>query len=543
MKSPVSLPSRSARLRALAAGAAIAVAAALPATATAATPVPARSANSFVESIGVNTHTYYLDTSYNNFSLVEQRLQELGVRHIRENLVANVPYQYERLNKLAADGIHSTLILGSPENGIGGLNELISTLKNDVSNSVEAVEGPNEWDLSGGGSWMEKLAPYQQALYNDIKSSPATASLPVIGPPLGNTESVASNIAGSMDYGSIHSYPNAEPPESNLTQEFSFASRMSGSKPLVATETGYHTALAYQGGHRPISEAAEATYMPRLFLGYFNRGIARTFDYELVDEHPDPTDAEPESNFGLLHSDFSPKPAFTALSNLISILNDPGSSFTPGSLEYNVGGDTEELQQTLLQKQDGTYYLALWRSSSVWNPTTKTPEKGQSGRVELELGAPVGSVAEYMPNLSGQPVRTLRGNGNSLSVEVGPQVVILQLGGTAGASRAGRVKAWFSRNTVIAGSRVEVHARVPLPARSERVSVERWEGRWTTVAQGRASADGQFRKQLRVTAAGNSGPSRYRVIAERAQPSPPLRVKVVRPSRGAPIGVANHQAL
>src|SRR5215213_5131186 len=260
----------------------------VPASANAAA-VPARPADSFVDSVGVNTHTYYNDTAYyTQFATVTQRLKELGVRHIRENLVPNRPDQYQRLNQLAAQGVKSTLILGEPKDGTAGLSKLTSILANNLQGSVDAVEGPNEWDLTASGTnWMPGLASYQSQLWSQVKGG-ALAGLPVIGPSLGNTDSIATDISGSMEYGNLHSYPNAEPPEWNLDNHLKWATRMSGSKPVMATETGYHNALGYDEGHRPASEAAEAVYMPRLFLEYYRRGIVRTFSYELLDEFSDP---------------------------------------------------------------------------------------------------------------------------------------------------------------------------------------------------------------------------------------------------------------
>ncbi len=153
---------------------------------------------------------------------------------------------------------------------------------------------------------MSKLAPYQSRLYSAIKSDPALSSLPVVGPALGNTNSDGSDVSGALDYGNIHSYPNGEKPEDNVSRMLTMASDMSGSKPVMATETGYHTAVNWTGDHKPASEAAQATYMPRLFLDYFNRGVVRTFSYELVDEFPNGGQDEPESNFGLLRNDSPP---------------------------------------------------------------------------------------------------------------------------------------------------------------------------------------------------------------------------------------------
>jgi hypothetical protein len=61
----------------------LAIAVATPKPADAA-PVPAKSAASFVESIGVDTHFSYTDTPYvSRFQEVKAKLAELGVHHIR----------------------------------------------------------------------------------------------------------------------------------------------------------------------------------------------------------------------------------------------------------------------------------------------------------------------------------------------------------------------------------------------------------------------------------------------------------------------------
>jgi hypothetical protein len=72
-------------------------------------PQMARSAYSFVDSVGVNTHLRYYDTAYGNYSLIKQRLQELGVRHIRDG--GSDPTWIQRVNDLASSGIRSTIVL------------------------------------------------------------------------------------------------------------------------------------------------------------------------------------------------------------------------------------------------------------------------------------------------------------------------------------------------------------------------------------------------------------------------------------------------
>ncbi len=512
---------------------------ALPTSAGAATV--ARPADAFVDSIGVNTHLYYSDTAYTqSFSTVEQRLRELGVRHIRENLVPNRPDQYERLNQLAGQGIRSTLILGDPDDGSAGLAKLTSILGSDLRGSVDAVEGPNEWDLNGPSDWMSGLAPYQGQLYSAIKSS-SLAGIPVIGPSLGNTNSAGSDVSGSLDYGNIHSYPNGEPPEWNLSDRLGEAKAMSGSKPVMATETGYHTAVNFTGDHRPTSEAAEATYLPRLFLEYYGQGVARTFSYELLDEFSDPGHEEAESNFGLLRQDLSPKPAFVALRNLISILADPGASFKPGKLDYAISGDQDELHQLLLQKSDGSYYLALWRAESVWDNDRLAAETASSGTVKVAFGAGVASAEEYAPNASSQPLRTLGASGGEVSVNVGAQVTILRVGSDGGG--LSRIKAWLSKRAVESGEPVAVQGKLLGGGGTpQRVTIQRWSGSWKTIATSKTEASGKFKKVLRLTS--GPGSSRIRVISSRAKPSHPVKVRVIaREGRPAPGSIADAAAL
>lgn len=409
---------------------AIAVAAPKPAEAA---PIAAKSAASFTESIGVDTHFSYTDTPYvNRFQEVKAKLVELGVHHIREDLLPGRPDQYTRLNELAQAGIGSTLIMGSPENGTAGLEELLSIAHTKLS-GVDALEGPNEpYSQDENPNWTTTTDAYQQALHEKAATTPQLASLPIVGPTTifwQNGE--LGNISPWLNYGDIHPYSGGYPPEEYLERHVDFAALSSGSKPLMATETGFHNAMNWKGDFPPTSEAATAVYTPRIFLDYFQEGIARTFDYELVDEFPDASGEEREAHFGLLRNDLSPKPAFTALKNLISIVGEGDESFVPGALDYSIGGNTEKLHQMLLQKADGSFYLALWRSLSVWDPVKQVPLSPPTKPVTVQLGQPLASAAEYMPNKSSAPLAQLPTSG-TLPVNVGPEVVILKLDPTDG---------------------------------------------------------------------------------------------------------------
>jgi hypothetical protein len=535
-----------------------------------ATPVPAKSAGAFVNSIGVATHTSYSNTVYaSRFQELKAKLAELGVHHIREDLMPERPDQYKRLNELAAMGIGSTLIMGKPTNGVSGLNALTSTVKNDLT-KVDALEGPNEWYLSGQRNWGAQVAEYQKLLYTAVKSDPALASLPVLGPStiFWQTGELG-DISQWLDYGTIHPYPGGYPAEGYLSRHLEFAKLSSGSKPVVATETGYQTALNSTGTNQPVSEAAKATYMPRIFLEYFRRGVARTFAYQLVDQSSNPNFDEVEAHYGLLRNDLSATPSFDALRNMIDILGEPNTSFSPGTLDYSLGGNQENLHQLLLQKQDGSFCLALWRDTSVWDPVNKVALNPGSSPVTISFQQPIANVQTYAPNSSSTALSSISSPTSPLSLEIGPQVRIVRIatgdpsspptgeqpapeiptgepttepaptGEPAPApesepTRKGkggkpkRLMLWAPSGSAQAGHRLVVHGRVigATPAPATPVAIQRWKDGWHTVEHGHSSRSGFFDQAIRVTGRPHSGVVRIRVVAPAAVPSRPIHVRV-----------------
>jgi hypothetical protein len=477
---------------------------------------------------------------------------------VRDELFSNEPDQYEALDSLADDGIGVTTIIGSPAEGIPTLEERIAILKTDLAGSVEAVEGPNEYSTQGSPDWKEELLVYQQRLYEEVKGDPALSSLPVIGPSIvHNDQAELGDISQYLDYGNIHSYPEGNGPEYRMGLNVERAELNSETKPIMATETGYTTAVAWNpagpGENRPVPGDVMATYMPRLFFEYFSRHIARTYSYELLDQRPDPEHDDRESNFGLLRNDLSKKPAFDALANTIRLLEDPGPAFTPGSLDYTLSGETANLHRVLLEKRDGTFYLALWRITSVWDPIAKTALDPPSEPVTLEVQPGIETASEYLPNVSTAPVRTLT-EPSQVSVGVGPAIVLIKLtpasmgeGGEAGVPplRTGDPPpSARSANPPVAqpNSPVRPHLTVsvlrrdaaglvlggrvlPTPDRPRQITVQNWSGdRWQAIDRGLSSADGSFRLRLELPLDVGAPVTRIRLASGNARPSRTIRV-------------------
>jgi hypothetical protein len=115
-----------------------------------------------------------------------------------------------------------------------------------------------------------------------------------------------------------------------------------------------------------------------MILEQLLHGVSRTYVYELVDQGR--ATAGNDSAFGLARMDGSPKPAFTALKNLIATLVDPGPQVPPQNLQFTLVGASSNVHHLLIAKRDGSYYLAFWLEEENYDvnkrvETAVNPEK------------------------------------------------------------------------------------------------------------------------------------------------------------------------
>lgn len=382
----------------------------------------------FIDSIGVNVHMSYSDTGYVQADVVRQRLRQLGVRHVRDGIVIGRPDQYRALNLLAADGIRAQLILGDPAGrfGTGTLEQQLATLERELRGAASAVEGPNEYDRSGDPDWVRRVRVYQARLARAVAQRPVLADLPVVGPSVGRAESreQLGDLSDAMDLGNMHPYPGGETPERNLEGELAASRAISARRPVVATETGYHDALAAPAGHPPVPEDVAAAYLPRLLLSSFRAGIRRTFVYELLDERADPARGDPEANFGLLNEDLSPKPSFAALRNLIAVLRPLGAPSTGSPPALTVRG--ARVERLLLDRGDGRFALVLWQPGRTWDPVTRRRLPVPDRRAIVTFARPVARAALVRPGRSVEPERHFE-RSYEVPVAVSPDPVVVWL--------------------------------------------------------------------------------------------------------------------
>ena len=72
----------------------------------------ARSANLFVDSVGVVVHLNRRNSAYSNYdTMIRPRLQELGIRHIRDGVRQDDMETLQKLADLATLGIKSVLVM------------------------------------------------------------------------------------------------------------------------------------------------------------------------------------------------------------------------------------------------------------------------------------------------------------------------------------------------------------------------------------------------------------------------------------------------
>lgn len=384
-------------------------------------------ADRFVDSIGVNLHLGSGRYETEFYRIIKPRLLEAGIRRVRTNFrgLAYVPHH---LRELGQAGIRITLAT----DGSSRLDKLAAGVKAVGPDYIISVEGLNEPESRHGcrdeqSCWVQPTRDHQRELYSAVRSDPALRHIRVLGPSL-KTQNLefSPRMFGNMDRYmegfSIHRYPGPEIyPENPLyLSQLGVLQRLvaSPAKPAFITETGYSTDNT--------SESSEAIYMPRLYLRNFNHGVVLSTKYELLDarsggEHP--KGWSPDMNRGYLRYNGTVKPSFTAVKNLIGVLQDRGGRFVPGVLNYSLTGNTANVYRVLTQKRDGTYYLALW----VAKPIRDTDPQA----ITINLPSSVDSAAVVRPN-DGQAWRQLGLSGNRVNLYVDEKVSIVRLRGASG---------------------------------------------------------------------------------------------------------------
>jgi hypothetical protein len=380
-------------------------------------------ASDFDDSIGVNLHMTYVTSPYNtDFDKWSPILITSGIKHIRD---AICPYalawcqgvESVRIDRLADAGIQ-TDFLTSMSRPFSLVQSYVATM--GVAPAAEAFEGPNECDVNPDcGAWQSTETAWQQQLY-----TLAAPGVTIVGPSMTSQQGYASlgNLSAYLDAGNIHDYVGTDPPESPIgaTNHLAWAAATSGGKPVWCTEFNYSTDPTYANNGVP--QVVQERYLPRLLFEHLRLGIRRTYIYQLFD-----FDTDGGAYMGLLNADYTPKPAWTRLLQLLQTFHDDGTSpRTP--LTYALDGDTtRSLDHVLFQRSDGTYLLVVWLAQRVYDAGTHSVLTPSTETVRITLPVTVSTATLLHFGDYGKVDSSVQPGANGVfNVPIGPSISILE---------------------------------------------------------------------------------------------------------------------
>ena len=404
--------------------------------------MPTRRAFAFTDSIGANTHISSggAGSPWEGPLPVQNAVSYTGIRHLRDT----IPYEgftFDEYAVLARPpyNVRFCVLPPGPPIDIPQTVRESASLMATVANSVAGIEGANEFNnqnhvleginsaTSAGGqgpAWIQFFGP---RWYNAIRANTALNNCRVVLASMSNAEEaeiVAHGDASAfVDVGNWHIYSgNGVQPRTNMLRNIDRArTRLAPGKPVWVTEAGYNTAIGGGFGSGGTPET-HAIFTANMLWDAFEIGAERTYIYSLIDEVETSAATDIEARFGIFGmsgSNSVPKPAATAVRNLIALLTDTGANaqtFTLGGLAPTITGLPSTGYSQLVQKSDGSYWLALWNEAQVWNESTKTAVTPATVNVTVSLGASSPTVRVYDPILSQTATQTL---SNASSVTVG----------------------------------------------------------------------------------------------------------------------------
>jgi hypothetical protein len=422
--------------------------------------VMAASSDTFLSSLGVNTH---VDQGYDPASYV-QPLRYLGVRNIRDS-PRNL-FGYLMLHEQTGVLVD---LLGAD---VTNLTSAARTLAR--AGALLSIEGPNEPNnfpityngRQGGGmtvnwlpdwlagrlpgwlpvwaSWVP-VAQLQKDIYRAVKNDPELSSYPVFHVSEGGAETDNAGLqfltipsgAGTLlpdgtqfaDYANAHNYVSgvrigygdnqawqAADPTLNgdwdgLYGEYGrtwkghfrgYSNDQLQTLPRVTTETGWDAVS-------PAEEKIQGTVLVNTYLAQFKRGWRYTFIYELGEGEGG------GGNQGLFHQDWTPKLGATYIHNLTSILADNVLVAAPGKLDYALANAPSTVHDLLLQKSSGEFELVVWGE-----------QVAGGNNITVNLGGTYAKVKIYDTTVGITPIQILT-NASSVPLAISDQAMILEI--------------------------------------------------------------------------------------------------------------------
>jgi Right handed beta helix region len=421
--------------------------------------VAAVAANTFLNSMGVQTH---IDQGYAE-APYEAEFAYTGIRNGRD--ASNSYAKYITLHNNTASSTYpgTKWVIGGPNPPSGNTTPGLAL---DAAGALLGFEGPNEPNNSsftylgtncgGSGTWVG-CANFQRDLHSAIKGNSTLSHYPVWGISETGAENdnagvqcnvLNSSCAGAsavtliaantvfQDYANDHNYvqgnPGCDTPHVNqawnsmdillnscwdgfqgnqmVTWNAGFNGYSTGQAPgipRVSSETGWDSSttgstIDYQG------KIITLTY-----LDGYKRGNTWTSIYEMVDQQGS------VGNQGLYDTNNVAKLAATYVHNFTTILQDT-TNFTPGGLTYSIASEPSSVHDMLLEKSNGDFYLVLWDEETT-SATTNS--------ITVTLGT-AANVTIYDTTMGATPIAA-PSNTASIPLTLSDHPVILQISSAA----------------------------------------------------------------------------------------------------------------
>lgn len=390
--------------------------------------VPVKPSTSIADGVGINIHASYFNTAYDRD--MAPYLTNLGIRRVRDGglVFANDGWMrtvYGRLQALANKGFRFTFVMAPyANNGVYTNASHVSTVANWIpASTIDGFEGLNEPDLSRRSTWVADTRNFQKALYTAVRADSRLVNVPVLGPAVTSSGAATSlgDLTTWLTQGNMHSYPGGKSPVPSLVFNLTMVKPISGTRAVVATETGYHSDATVVTTHPAVSATAMARYVPRLALEYARAGVTRTFVYELFDT----PGTSGNMLFGLVNADGRVKPAYNALANLNAILADASTGTMKSTFTYALAGDTTDVHQMVLGKRDGRVYLAVWQEKPSYDTVLNKDIVVPNRNLQLVFGAPT-AVQLYRPRAS-RTAYLNAGTVTTLALSVPDEVIVVEM--------------------------------------------------------------------------------------------------------------------
>ena len=378
------------------------------------TTLTAITASSFVNSLGINTHIDFNAYGYQNLATVEAAINYLGIKNIRDS-ASNGSDASTWLQVADATGAKFDDYIG--QTSPSGMSTELGYVAQLASEGIlNYIEGGNEEDDAypealGNNQWI--AASFQQQVYALGQS----LGLPVINMSFGAGWTAANGWTGNYgtvgdlsayaNYANAHTYPNVgQTPAAAIQQINGDAHLAAASRQVMNTEMGWNASLFSQG--------AIAQYVVQGALDSMQAGNAKTYFYALFNDGSGP--------YGLMNSNGTATPAGTALHDLTTLLADTGAnaaSFTPGSLNFTLSGAQAGDNTLLIQKSDGSDWLALW------------DETAGTHSITLNLASNASQILVFDP-VTGTSSIASANNTNSITVSLGNDPLLIEVIPTGG---------------------------------------------------------------------------------------------------------------